>query len=270
MRVTESKPDADLSSLRGIVAGGSAVPRVMIEAFRDRFGIDVIQGWGMTETSPLAAVVDPARGHAGRLEIDYRVKAGSRRRRRRGSRRRRRRHRAAARRQDGRGVRDPRAVDHRLLLRRRRPERFHDGWLRTGDIGTLDAEGFMTISDRSKDVIKSGGEWISSVDLEGTLMAHPAVFEAAVIAVPDERWQERPLCCVVLRPDATASAEELTEFLADARREVVAPRTLGLHRDRAQDQRRQVRQEGAARPVRRGRAAVRDARLVESFDDSGR
>jgi fatty-acyl-CoA synthase len=94
------------------------------------------------------------------------------------------------------------------------PERFHDGWLRTGDIGSMDGEGFMTISDRSKDVIKSGGEWISSVDLEGALMGHPAVFEAAVIAVPDERWQERPLCCVVLRPGATASAEELREFLS--------------------------------------------------------
>ena len=146
------------------------------------------------------------------------------------------------------------------------PEQFHDGWLRTGDIGTLDAEGFMTISDRTKDVIKSGGEWISSVDLEGTLMAHPAVFEAAVIAVPDERWQERPLCCVVLRPGATASPEELQGVPVHARREVVAARTLGLHRDRSQDQRRQVRQEGAARPVRRGRLAVRDPRLVESFD----
>ena len=80
------------------------------------------------------------------------------------------------------------------------PERFHDGWLRTGDVGTLDAEGFMVISDRTKDVIKSGGEWISSVELEGNVMAHPAVFEAAVVAVPDEKWGERPLVCVVLRP----------------------------------------------------------------------
>ena len=95
------------------------------------------------------------------------------------------------------------------------PDRFRDGWLRTGDIGTLDAEGFMVVSDRSKDVIKSGGEWISSVDLEVNVMAHPAVFEAAVIAVPDEKWQERPLCCVVLRPDAVASASELRDFLVD-------------------------------------------------------
>ena len=146
------------------------------------------------------------------------------------------------------------------------PERFHDDWLRTGDIGALDGEGFMTISDRSKDVIKSGGEWISSVELEGALMAHPAVFEAAVIAVPDERWQERPLSCVVLRPDATRERRRAARLSRHQGREVVAPRTLGLHRDRTQDQRRQVRQEGAARAVRRERAALRDARLVESFD----
>ena len=214
LRVTEHMPDADLSSLRGIVSGGSAVPRVMIEAFRDRFGIDVIQGWGMTETSPLAAVSIPPSGTPADLEIDYRVKAG----------------RVVA------GV-EVRITDEdgTVLARDGKtvgefeirgpwitgsyfgvdaPERFHDDWLRTGDIGSMDAEGFMTVSDRSKDVIKSGGEWISSVELEGTLMAHPAVFEAAVIAVPDERWDERPLCCVVLRPDATASADELREFLA--------------------------------------------------------
>ena len=214
LRVTEGKSDADLSSLRGIVIGGAAVPRVMIEAFRDRFGIDVIQGWGMTETSPLAAVSIPPAGTPADMEIDYRVKAG----------------RVVA------GVEVRAVAEDGTVLPRdgktvgeieiRGPwitgsyfgvdasDRFHDGWLRTGDIGNLDAEGFLTISDRSKDVIKSGGEWISSVDLEGTLMAHPAVFEAAVIAVPDERWQERPLCCVVLRPGATASPEELKEFLS--------------------------------------------------------
>ena len=94
-------------------------------------------------------------------------------------------------------------------------ERFHDGWLRTGDIGTLDEEGFLTISDRTKDVIKSGGEWISSVELEVTLMAHPGVFEAAVVAVPDEKWQERPLACVVARPDVHLDAEDLRTFLSD-------------------------------------------------------
>jgi fatty-acyl-CoA synthase len=88
-----------------------------------------------------------------------------------------------------------------------------DGWLRTGDVGTLDCRGWLRITDRAKDVIKSGGEWISSVDLESALMAHPAVVEAAVIAVPDERWSERPFACVVAAEGT--EADELTEFLAD-------------------------------------------------------
>jgi fatty-acyl-CoA synthase len=94
------------------------------------------------------------------------------------------------------------------------PDKFHDGWLRTGDVGTLDAEGFMVISDRSKDVIKSGGEWISSVELENEVIAHEGVFEAAVVAVPDARWDERPLCCVVRNPESTVTADELRGFLA--------------------------------------------------------
>ena len=87
------------------------------------------------------------------------------------------------------------------------------GWLRTGDIAAVDEKAFVQITDRAKDVIKSGGEWISSVELENELMAHPDVVEAAVIAKPDERWAERPLCCVVLREDADATAEELLEHL---------------------------------------------------------
>ncbi|MGA7834816.1 MAG: long-chain fatty acid--CoA ligase [Acidimicrobiales bacterium] len=215
LRVAESDPEVDLSSLRGILAGGAAVPRVMIETFRDRYGIDLIQGWGMTETSPLAAVSIPPAGTPSELDVEYRVKAG----------------RVVA------GV-ELRVVgeDGTVLPRDGKsvgefeirgpwitgsyfgvddPDKFHDGWLRTGDIGTVDAEGFMVVSDRTKDVIKSGGEWVSSVELEVTVMAHPAVFEAAVIAVPDEKWSERPLCCVVLRPDATASAEELRDFLSE-------------------------------------------------------
>ena len=164
----------------------------------------------MTETSPLAAVSIPPAGTPKDLEVDYRVKSG----------------RVVA------GVEIRVTADDGTVLARDGksvgefeirgpwitgsyfgvddPERFRDGWLRTGDIGTLDAEGFMVVSDRSKDVIKSGGEWISSVDLEVNVMAHPAVFEAAVIAVPDEKWQERPLCCVVLRPEAVASAQRTT------------------------------------------------------------
>jgi fatty-acyl-CoA synthase len=215
LRVAAETPDTDLSSLRTIVAGGSAVPRFMIETFRDVYGLDMIQGWGMTETSPLAAVSIPPAGTPKEMEIEYRVKAG----------------RVVA------GVELRVTADDGTVLPRdgktvgefeirgpwitgsyfgvEDPEKFRDGWLRTGDIGTLDGEGYMVVSDRTKDVIKSGGEWISSVDLEVTVMEHPAVFEAAVIAVPDEKWQERPLCCVVLQPDTAASAEELKGFLAE-------------------------------------------------------
>ena len=94
------------------------------------------------------------------------------------------------------------------------PEKFRDGWLRTGDVGTIDRLGFVTLTDRAKDVIKSGGEWISSMELENALMAHPAVAEAAVIGVPDEKWGERPLATVVVKPGASVTAAELRDFLA--------------------------------------------------------
>ncbi len=215
LRACDADPSADLSSLRRVVAGGSAVPRHMIEAFRDRLGVEMIQGWGMTETSPLGAVSIPPAGTRPEDEIDYRVKAG----------------RVVA------GVQMRLTADDGTVLPNDGktvgefevrgpwvtgsyfgvddPDKFRDGWLRTGDVGTLDGEGFMVVSDRTKDVIKSGGEWISSVELEVTMMGHPAVFEAAVVAVPDEKWQERPLCCVVLRPDTTASPQELRDFLAE-------------------------------------------------------
>jgi len=206
--------DADLSSLRGVLAGGSAVPRALIEAFRDRFGVVMIQGWGMTETSPLGAVSIPPSGTAADSRIDYMVKAG----------------RIVAgvdiRVCDDDGTELPRDGESVGEFEVRGPwitasyyasddpEKFHDGWLRTGDVGALDDEGFMTISDRTKDVIKSGGEWISSVELENEVMAHPDVFEAAVVAIPDERWDERPLVCVVTRPGATPpTPAELVEFL---------------------------------------------------------
>jgi fatty-acyl-CoA synthase len=95
------------------------------------------------------------------------------------------------------------------------PQKFHDGWLRTGDVGSIDERGYVQITDRAKDVIKSGGEWISSVDLEGQLMAHPAVLEAAVIGVPDDKWAERPLACVVRKNGAQVSAAELCAFLSE-------------------------------------------------------
>lgn len=95
-------------------------------------------------------------------------------------------------------------------------EAFIDGWFRTGDIATLDEHGYLQVVDRTKDLVRSGGEWISSVDLENAMMSHPGVPEAAVIGIPDEKWQERPLACVVLRPEAvgTISQQDLTDYLA--------------------------------------------------------
>ncbi len=212
LRVAGEK-EVDLSSLRHVTAGGSAVPRTLIEAFRDRVGIPLTQGWGMTETSPLAALALPPAGCPADEEIEYRVKAG----------------RIVP------GVEVRVVADDGAILpndgesvgefeirgpwvtasyyKDPDPDRFNDGWLRTGDVGTLDRLGYMQISDRTKDVIKSGGEWISSVELENEIMAHPDVFEAAVVAVADARWQERPLACVVAAEGASPSALELVEFL---------------------------------------------------------
>ena len=203
----------DLSSLRLMTCGGSAVPRALIEKYKERFGIKVIQGWGMTETSPMAALALPPRGTPAEREVDYLAKTG----------------RVVAgvemRLSDGEGILpwDGKAVGE-IEVRgpwitgsyfgEDTPEKFHDGWLRTGDVGTIDETGFVQISDRAKDVIKSGGEWISSVDLEGQLMAHPDVIEAGVIGVPDERWDERPLACVVLKPGSKSTIDDLRTFLA--------------------------------------------------------
>jgi fatty-acyl-CoA synthase len=205
----------DLSSLRMITAGGAAVPRTLIERFRDELGIEMVQGWGMTETSPLCALALPPRGTPPEEEIEWRAKTG----------------RIVP------GVEVRVAADDGSILpndgisvgefevrgpwicgsyyRDPTPERFHDGWLRTGDIGSLDSRGFMQISDRTKDVIKSGGEWISSVELENEAMAHPEVLEAAAFAVPDERWSERPMVAVVLEVGSSVTADQLIEFLGD-------------------------------------------------------
>jgi len=186
-----------------------------MERFQERHGVRIVQAWGMTETSPLAALAVPPKGSRPEKEMEWRAKTG----------------RVMA------GV-ELRIVDDtgRVLpwdgrsageiqvrgpwitaayYRDDAPEKFDDGWLRTGDVGTVDARGFVQITDRAKDVIKSGGEWISSVELENAVMAHPDVIEAAVIGVPDERWQERPLACVVLKPGARTAADTLGAFLAD-------------------------------------------------------
>jgi len=206
---------ADFSSLRMILSGGSAVPRSLIAAYRDRFGVPLVQAWGMTETGPLAAIAFPPPDVSGDAELDYRARTG----------------RIIAgvevRAVDDGGAEVPRdgvavgELEARgpwvtgAYHRDRSPDRFHDGWLRTGDVGSIDERGFIQLTDRMKDVIKSGGEWISSVDLETRLMAHPDVHEAAVIAVPDRRWQERPLACIVRRPGSDVTPAALIAFLGD-------------------------------------------------------
>jgi fatty-acyl-CoA synthase len=213
LRYAESNP-VDLSSLRMVICGGSAVPRSLMERFQERFGVKIIQAWGMTETSPLAAVSYPPRNSPEEEAMTWRSKTG---RIKPG---------VEIRLADGDTILpwDGQAVGE-IEIRGPwitasyygddTPEKFHDGWLRTGDVGTIDPKGFIQITDRAKDVIKSGGEWISTVELETTLMAHPDVVEAAVIGVPDDRWDERPLACVVLKEGASTNAEHLKAFLAD-------------------------------------------------------
>src|SRR6201997_3221442 len=205
--------EIDLSSLRMGTSGGSAAPRILLERFGERYGLRIIQGWGMTEMSPGGGLAVPPAGVAeGTAEdLDWRMRAG------------RVIHGVEMRIVGKEGEELPRDGGSEIEVRGPwvtgsyhndpAPEKFRDGWLRTGDVGTLDERGFFTITDRIKDVIKSGGEWISSVDLENELMAHPAVQEAAVIGMPDARWGERPLASVVLRPGMTAKPAELADFL---------------------------------------------------------
>jgi len=206
----------DISSLRTLVCGGSALPESVMRAYADEFGLVMTHAWGMTETSPLGSIAHEPAGVTGEAVWEYRTSQGrlfctiegrlggddgeilpS----------------------DGKTageieVRGPWVTGS--YYRDSAPEKFHDGWLRTGDVGTLDAGGFIRLTDRAKDVIKSGGEWISSMELENLLMAHPSVAEAAVIGVPDEKWGERPLAAVVLRQDAgPVTPDELRTFLSD-------------------------------------------------------
>ena len=209
----------DITSLREVVVGGAACPPSMMHTFAEKYGVHIVHAWGMTETSPLGSVCRPPAGLSDEETWNYRYTQG----------------------------RLPAGVRARLIgesgaevpwdgssvgeLEVRGPwitgsyyrldedgdgaEKFHGGWLRTGDVGTLTPDGFLTLTDRSKDIIKSGGEWISSVELENHVMAHPAVAEAAVIGVPDPKWDERPLVTVVLREGATAEPAELRDFLSD-------------------------------------------------------
>ena len=203
----------DLSSFRLIVCGGSAVPRALMENFERKYGVRTVQAWGMTETSPMAAVSTPPKDTPAAEEMEWRARTG----RIIGG--------VELRIVDDAGaplpwdgatageieVRGPWITGS--YYRDPAPEKFHDGWLRTGDVGTVDGHGYVQITDRAKDVIKSGGEWISSVELENALMAHPDVREAAVIGVADAKWQERPLACVVLRSPGATTVAELKAFL---------------------------------------------------------
>jgi fatty-acyl-CoA synthase len=206
---------ADLSSLRLVICGGSAVPLALMQQFEERHGVQIVQAWGMTETSPLGSTAHPPGGTSEEEHWRYRASAG-----RPGPL-------VQARlvRDDGEEVPWDGVSTGELQVRgpwvarayyedAGSEQKFDDGWLRTGDIASIDERGYIFISDRAKDVIKSGGEWISSVELEVEIMAHPAVREAAVIARPDERWGERPLACVVLEEGATLTIEELREHLA--------------------------------------------------------
>ncbi len=206
--------DTDLSSLRLVLCGGSAVP-VSLQQALEGHGINMIQAWGMTETSPVASVARPPlavegeemwryRGSQGRLlpGVEGRIVGDA----------------GSALPTDGESVGELEVRGPWVTASYYKdddPEKFHDGWLRTGDVGTLDALGYITLTDRAKDVIKSGGEWISSVALENALMAHPDVVEAAVVGIPDEKWQERPLASVVVREGATLTPADLRHFLAE-------------------------------------------------------
>ena len=214
LRYADEHPEVDLSSLSNAACGGSAVPRQMMKDFEERHDVRIFQAWGMTETSPVATYSRPADGEHDDAYWDDRAKQG----------------RplpwVELRLMDDDGNEVPWDGESTGEIEVRGPwiaaryfrddsgdENFDSGWLRTGDIAAVDGQGFVQITDRSKDVIKSGGEWISSVELENEMMSHPDVVEAAVIAKPDKRWAERPLCCVVLREGAGATADELVDHL---------------------------------------------------------
>jgi fatty-acyl-CoA synthase len=209
----------DLSRMKGMLVGGSAVPRAMIAAFNQRHGLKIVHGWGMTETSPVAseaALPGDLADADEETQFDYIALQGLPL------------PLVELRARDADGVEIPWDDEAMGELEVRGPwvaagyyetpeqaDRWtDDGWFRTGDIVSIHPRGYIHIQDRTKDVIKSGGEWISSVALENALMGHPAIAEAAVIAVPSEKWDERPLAVCVLREGQTTTADELREFLA--------------------------------------------------------
>jgi fatty-acyl-CoA synthase len=207
----------NLKSMRHMLVGGSAAPRSMIKYFEEQHGLRILQAWGMTETSPLGSIgvlSSELQNESKEVQYDYRAKQGI----------------PAAfveiRGKNENGiipwdgltmgeleVRGPWISSSYYNSTEQEDKFTKDGWFRTGDIVTIDNHGYIEIKDRSKDVIKSGGEWISSVALEGALMGHPSVAEAAVFAIPDQKWAERPMACVVLKEGKTVTPEELNKFL---------------------------------------------------------
>jgi fatty-acyl-CoA synthase len=215
LRYLEDQPQADISSLRLVGCGGSAAPAHLMRTFQEKYGVYIAQAWGMTETSPLAAIAKPPAHLSTAKQWELRATQG----------------RPVcgveARIVDAEGAVLPNdgAAVGELQVRGawitgayygdESEESFSDGWLITGDVGSIDPNGYIRLTDRAKDVIKSGGEWISSVQLELLISSHPAIFEAAVIAVPDERWQERPLAAVVVDRGHEVTAVQLQQFLRD-------------------------------------------------------
>ncbi|HQT97597.1 MAG: long-chain fatty acid--CoA ligase [Desulfobacteria bacterium] len=211
----------DVSSLKAIICGGSAAPKALIEKVEKGFGVPFIHAYGMTETYPVVLVSRPksymkdlpedelyaCKGKQGTLVpgLEMRVVTED----------------GAEAPRDGKSMgelrlRGPWITEEYYREPERTRETIRDGWLCTGDVVTVDPEGYVQILDRTRDLIKSGGEWISSIDLENTIMSHPAVAEAAVIGVPSEKWTERPMACVVLKPDFAGKVEgkEILDFLA--------------------------------------------------------
>lgn len=202
-----------------MVIGGSAAPRALVECFETRFDARVLHAWGMTEMSPLGTVCRPLPKHAGsslEQRLDLQAKQG---RPLCG---------VSMKISDDEGnelPHDGKAFGHLLVkgpwivssyFRGEEASILDaEGWFDTGDIATIDPDGYMQITDRSKDVIKSGGEWISSIDLENAAVGHPAVAEAAVIGIAHPKWQERPLLIVVTKPGKQLSKEEVLGFMID-------------------------------------------------------
>ncbi len=211
----------DISALRAILCGGSAVPQALSEAYREKLGQPILHAWGMTETSPVATTGRMRSNYAGKSDdelADLRAMQGV----------------AIPLVElrivepgtdeelpwDGEARGELQAIGPWIARAYYNDERSdesftEDGWLRTGDVATISPNGYVRLVDRTKDLVKSGGEWISSVELENAIMAHPKVAEAAVVGIPDEKWSERPLACVVPEGDEEITLDELREFLAE-------------------------------------------------------